>query len=164
MRAVVALWAVGSVALLSAAAVALVACDTGAKGVEDCRHIERARCSAARYCDVGIETSDDVAACQRFVRDNCLHGFAVDDTSSSAELQACVDAIEAAGTCAQKGDGEHTGVDAIAQSCGGTLSTVGYTRTACEVVDRPELHPACQFLVAEPPKESPEPDAGGDGG
>jgi hypothetical protein len=164
MRIALALRVVSAVLAVGAA---LSACDTDAEGVEDCREIEGARCEAARHCDVGIDSSEDVAACKRFVRDDCLHGFEVDDTASSNELRACVDAIRAAGACAQA-----DGRDAPAPECA-ELDVASWRaslagRTACDVVDRPEFAPPCQFLVAEPPPQldagnPPEPeDAGGD--
>ncbi len=47
-------------------------CGTDAVGVDECRDIEEARCEAAQFCDI----VDDVDACKRFYRDQCLHGLA----------------------------------------------------------------------------------------
>jgi hypothetical protein len=160
--------AIRVVSAVLAAACALSACDTDAQGVEDCRDVERARCEAARHCDVGIDSPEDVEACKRFARDNCLHGFEVEDTASSSEVRSCVESIQAAGACAEAG-----GRQALARPCKGLLENIAWGRTACEVVDRPELAPACQFLVAEPPEDEdagrtpppePSPDATTDAG
>jgi hypothetical protein len=148
------------------------ACDTDAVGVEDCRDIERARCEAARFCDLRIQSDEDVEACKRFARDNCLHGLEVDDTPSSTDLSRCVDVIQAAGACAQESGAEALVSDCVPRTQG--LQRVNGLYGACEVVATPEVAPQCQFLVAEPPEEpdagSSEPDAGevdagqGDGG
>lgn len=139
--------------LLTAVAPSLGACDTDAVGVEDCRDIERARCEAALHCDLGIDTAKDVEACKRFVRDNCLHGFAVDESASSTDLRGCVETIQAAGACA-----EQNAPDVPVRQCEG-LDTVGSRHTACAVVETPEISRACEFLVPEPIEE-PEEDAG----
>jgi hypothetical protein len=153
---------------ISAACGALGACDTGAVGIEDCRQIERARCEAALHCDLGLETSDDVEACKRFARDNCLRGLNVDKTPSSTELRQCVQVIQAAGHCAESHSAAVPAAD-----CEGLASVRG-AHLACEVVETPELSRTCAFLVPDPPEdeeedpEDPEADppagADGDGG
>src|ERR1700742_4916229 len=91
-----------SCALLSAVTaftlVSAAGCGTDAKGVDDCRDIEQARCAAAKNCG----TVKDVAECQDYYRDQCLHGLAVSPPSSSV-IQACVGTINAAGVCALEG-------------------------------------------------------------
>ena len=77
-------------------------CGTDAKGIDDCRDIEQARCAAAKSC--GIE---DVAACQRFYRDQCLHGLSISAPSSSV-LKACLATIRSAGACAASTAGVDT--------------------------------------------------------
>jgi hypothetical protein len=151
--------ALRAVCLLLGGGSLFLACDTDAVGVQDCRDIERARCDAARFCDMRIVSDDEVAACKRFARDNCLHGFEVADTPSSTELRQCVQVIEAAGACAEQG-----GAEVLVAACNPRtrgLERVSGRRAACEVVASPEFAPQCHFLVAEPP-EDPEPDAGQD--
>src|SRR3954469_404725 len=86
-------------ALLSAvtafAIVTAAGCGTDAKGVDDCRDIEQARCAAAKSCGI----VDDVAECQNFYRDQCLHGLAVAPPGAAA-IKNCVGTIRAAGDCA----------------------------------------------------------------
>ena len=130
-------------------------CTTTAKGVDDCREIERARCAAAGACDVGIDTKADQEACERFARDNCLHGLAA-PVPRRSELDSCLAAIAAAGDCSGKG------VKTLAATC--KIPTTDPQTTACQVVEDPELATACTFLLKEPPPE-PVPvakDAGGD--
>src|ERR1700709_2144757 len=69
-------------------------CGTDAKGVDDCREIEEARCAAAKNCGI----VDDVDECQRFYRDQCLHGLTV-ASPGPVLVKACVTVINEAGTC-----------------------------------------------------------------
>jgi len=141
-----------SCALLSAASaftlVTAAGCGTDAKGVDDCRDIEEARCSAAKTCGV----VSDVAACQRFYRDQCLHGLSV-SSPGAVIVKACVATISAAGMCAMQG------VDTLLSDCADpTLSTSAPTaQTACEIVTNPEKANPCAFLM-------PGAAAGGGGG
>jgi hypothetical protein len=124
-------------------------CGTDAKGVEDCREIERARCSAAAAC--GIVT--DVEACQRFYRDHCLHGMTALPPSPAA-VDQCVETINTAGSCAST-----LGPDATLSQCpdeNGVLDATGIT-LACDVVKKPEHADRCSFL-------SPTPITGGEAG
>ncbi|MGC4088847.1 MAG: hypothetical protein QM756_13295 [Polyangiaceae bacterium] len=120
-------------------------CGTEAKGVEECRAIESARCSAAEACGA----VSDVDACKRFYRDQCLHGLSVEAPGMPA-AKACVAAIQEAEACAR------AEADTVEASC-----TEFRTQTrACERIQTPEYLPACRFLVpdATPPAE------GGSGG
>jgi hypothetical protein len=103
-------------------------CGTNAKGIEDCRSIELARCEASAPC--GVIT--DVDGCQRFYRDHCLHGLAVSPPGSDV-INACVDAIRAAGACAASVDG----IDCPPPSTPGE---------ACYAVQHPEKLRPCSFL------------------
>lgn len=132
-------------ALVSALVLACVltpACGTDAVGIEDCRAIEEARCAAGHACGVVADVED----CQRFYRDQCLHGLAVRSPGRPA-VEDCVAAVEAAGECARAGGGEAEGCDAA----------------PCDGIVHPERMPACAFLGtdASPPPDSP---AGGSGG
>lgn len=113
-------------------------CGTDAKGVDDCREIEQARCAAAQNCGVS-----DVPACQRFYRDQCLHGLAA-APPGSAKVKACVATIRAAGQCA-------------AQPSDVPLLDCSTAEDACAIVNKPETTAECSFLSANP-------DAGTGGG
>lgn len=157
-----------SVAVASlAASVTVLSCDTGAVAVGDCRTIERARCRAALYCEVGIDSDKEVEICERFARDHCLHGLQVDDDPGVNKVNACVAALEAAADCAKDNDDP----DFPASDCSGVTGLRSGV-TVCEVINEPEEASQCDFLVPPPPEEDPEeeeptdpePDAGADGG
>jgi hypothetical protein len=112
-------------------------CGTDAKGVDDCRDIEEARCEAAKSCKL----LSDVDGCKRFYRDQCLHGLATASPGSN-QVKACVAAIRNAGTCA----GQAEGSDAPLEQCSPAIDTSSAT-TACEIVREPELATDCDFLV-----------------
>ena len=134
------------------------ACSTDAVGVEECREIEQARCEAARSCDLGIDSDADFETCERFARDNCLHGLAVKDVPKSSELDRCVGVLEKAGACAK--DGKE-----LASDCDIETFLVSATVPVCDIIQDPEEATGCGFLVAEPPEKEAEPtekDAGGD--
>lgn len=121
-------------------------CGTDAKGVDDCRDIEEARCVAAKNCAL----LSDVDGCKRFYRDQCLHGLAVSPPGSN-QVKLCVAAIQNAGTCASHAtDGSDTPLD----QCDPRIDTASAT-TACEIVKEPELATDCAFLA---------PSSGGSGG
>jgi len=109
-------------------------CGTNAKGIEDCRSIELARCEASSPCGV----IQDVGECQRFYRDHCLHGLAVSPPGGDV-VNACVEAIRAAGACAASVDG----IDCVPPS----PST---PEAACNAVQHPEKLNACSFLRTTP--------------
>lgn len=126
---------------------AAVACQTDAVGVDECRRIEQARCVAARSCDFGIDDNDEQATCDRFARDNCLHGFALKDAPRTSDVDECVRAIQTAGTCAANNR-------PLAETCAGLgMASAGAT-TVCDVIQSPEQAPACRFLVGEPTSSS----------
>jgi hypothetical protein len=111
-------------------------CGTDARGVDDCRNIEQARCVAAANC-VGANGSGsvvvDVGSCQRFYRDQCLHGTTTASPGAPA-VDACVGAIQAAGECA-KADTE----------CVAPMTP----ESACKKILHPELLIECRFLTPE---------------
>jgi hypothetical protein len=119
-----------------AVAVAALGCGTDAVGVSSCRALERSRCAAAASCGF-----PDVAECQRFERDHCLHGVQLEDVSS-IELDACIQDIEAAGRCA-----EASGATTAANACTPVLRAAPPTTTACDVIRSPEKASSCAFLV-----------------
>ena len=113
-------------------------CGTDAKGVDDCREIEQARCTAAKNCGL----ISDVPACQRFYRDQCLHGLPV-NPPGSVRLKACVATIQAAGTCAQV-----QGVDTPLGECSAPVTLEAPDlETACDLVKEPEKSVECVFLT-----------------
>jgi len=132
----------------------LAGCGTEPVNPDGCRKIEEARCAAIVACP-GYE-SLDVEACKRFYRDQCLHGLATASDPGDPAINVCTSAIEAAGNCAKTGT---------------AVCTIGATSAApCEVIEHPELYPACAFLL--PPgaagadagaeaEASAEPDADG---
>jgi hypothetical protein len=124
-----------------------VSCSTDAVGVDDCRKIEEARCEAASHCEGDLQV-DDVDACKRYYRDQCLHGLAVESSPGAPAVSRCVSAIQAAGNCAASDP------DISAAECAevaGALDAPGDDRieTACDVVRYPELIPECDFLSEE---------------
>jgi hypothetical protein len=118
------------------------ACGTDAVGVETCRRIETARCNAAEACG---EISN-AAACERFYRDQCLHGLSVPEPSER-QVDACTRALEAVAECARSED--------TSEDC----------ENACDAVTNPELLADCAFLADEEPEKDEEPpEDQGDGG
>jgi hypothetical protein len=125
-------------------------CGTSAVGVDDCREIEKARCQAASPCGI----IDDVPACERFYRDHCLHGLAA-PPPEGASVAACVQVIQAAGQCAEDG------ADTPLASCTPRITAAAAgLKTACDVVQHPELTSECSFLLDVPADTS----SGGAGG
>jgi hypothetical protein len=123
-------------------------CGTDAVGVSECRAFERVRCQAAASCGY-----PDVAACERFERDHCLHGVDL-ESINSVELDACAQDVGRAGRCAA-GQGPDTAVGA----CADPVATESAPRTACEVVLSPELASSCVFLVSGASALAPSPPA-----
>jgi hypothetical protein len=121
-------------------------CGTDAKGVDDCRDIEEARCSAAPGCGL----LHDVDECKRFYRDQCLHGLAVSPPSGSV-LKACVETIKNAGLCAM-GDARTE----LSECTPAVSSSAPGAETACDIVNNPEKAVECSFLA-------PDADAGSAG-
>lgn len=113
-------------------------CGTDARGVEDCRSIEEARCSAASHCPNAKGTGTvvgDVESCQRFYRDQCLHGTTTSAPDANT-VDLCVSAIRAAGDCA----------GASVEDAESVCATRQTPDTACEAILRPELLEDCRFL------------------
>lgn len=81
-------------ALLSTAFLGL-ACGTDAVGMEACRKIEDARCTRFHGCALVA----DLAACQRFYRDQCLGGVPGKVTPNASQVNSCVAAINADASC-----------------------------------------------------------------
>jgi len=126
--------------------VSAAGCGTSAQGVDDCRDIETARCAAAKNCGMLVS---DVASCQRFYRDQCLHGLAV-ASPGAVKVKACVTTIRAAGECAAlSSDGETP-----LSECASVSADAPGVKTACDLVKEPERAAECQFLL---------PGAGGSG-
>jgi hypothetical protein len=125
-------------------------CGTSAVGVDQCRDILDAQCAAAKTC--GIIT--DVDACQRYYRDDCLHGLAVAAPGTQA-VNACVATINAAGVCAMADAGVSL------KDCGAVSASAPSGSTACDVIRTPQIASACAFLV---PASDAGTAAGGSGG
>ena len=142
----------GLAAISALGAFALVSspgCGTDAKGIEDCRDIEHARCAAAAPCGI----VSDVDECQRFYRDHCLHGLPL-APPQRALVDQCVSDIEKLGACVTA---DH---EAKARDC--DVATSGVSR-ACEAVQFPEKVNSCAFLNGKPVTAS-EGGQGGQGG
>lgn len=136
-------------ALCSFGLVTASGCGTSAVGIDDCRDIEKARCRASKPCG----TIDDVAACERYVRDHCLHGL-TGEAPGAAAVAACVDVIEAAGRCAESDP------DIALDDCEFDVTASSSSlRKACDVVAHPERAAECSFLA-----DLPDDDDDGGGG
>jgi uncharacterized membrane protein YgcG len=131
--------------------VTAMGCGTDAKGVDDCRDIEEARCTAAAACG----TVSDVNQCQLFYRDQCLHGLAV-SSPGSVTVNACVATIRAAGVCAGQGK------DTAPSDCATAPSKATTASTTCEIVSNPEETAECAFL--QPAADAGIAGSGGGGG
>jgi len=119
--------------------VSATGCNTDAQGIDDCREIEQTRCVAAKNCGL----VSDVDACQRYYRDQCLHGLPV-TPPGSVKLKACVETIRAAGVCAAQ-----SGIDTPLSDCEHSV-TRGVTDelvSACDLVREPEKSVECSFLT-----------------
>ena len=119
-------------------------CATDAKGVDDCRKIEQARCDAGKVCGF----VEDIEACKRFYRDQCLHGL-THQSPGTLQVDRCVQTIRAAGTCAT------TDPNIELAACAEVTAAAPELTLACDVVRSPEKTAECSFLVNAPP-----PDAG----
>lgn len=144
-----------AVVLGGGALAAAPGCGTDAVGIDECRDIERARCEAARSCNLGIDDDAEARVCERFARDGCLRGLATSEAPRSNDLTRCVSAIRRAGECAAASG---AGTLARSEACG--LLVFRAEATACDVVETPEEAQECQFLIEEPPAPDPV-DAGG---
>jgi len=131
-------------ALVSFALTSASGCGTDAVGVDDCRKIESARCEAGHVCGI----IDDTVTCERFYRDHCLHGLAVEEAPGAPKVTACVKAIAAAGKCGPKTKlDDCTAIEATEQS---------ELKSPCDVILHPEWVEQCSFLA--------DTGAGGEGG
>ncbi|HEY3494176.1 MAG TPA: hypothetical protein VGK73_05800, partial [Polyangiaceae bacterium] len=137
-------------ASLSALAAFLVAssqgCGTDAKGVDDCRDIERARCDVAPACGI-VSDADE---CRRYYRDHCLHGLAVEAPPRN-QVDDCVAMLKRAGACAQA-----SGPATALEDCPEDVSRKAILApTVCELVRFPERADECAFLLPTPLEEPP---------
>jgi hypothetical protein len=148
----------GLLCALSAFVLVHAGCGSDAVGVDDCRDIENARCVAGEACGL----VDDVDACKRFYRDQCLHGLTAGERPGKPRVDECVKAIETAGNCRKKGSEDLVDCDPVV-----SLKT-GLTKV-CDVVKKPELIAECDFLYkpVEVPDATPDTssdDGGSEGG
>jgi hypothetical protein len=90
--------------LVSGAVIGLfAACSSSATGVDACKSIEEARCRNAPACGIALDQpvsrdGREVDSCIRFYDDACNHGLASKANPSSADVSACVKAINT-GAC-----------------------------------------------------------------
>jgi hypothetical protein len=129
-------------------------CGTAAKGVQDCRDIEQARCKAATACGIVTEEAD----CEIYYRDHCLHGLPV-APPQPAQVDDCVATITTLGTCVQS-----LGKDALLADCDPSHPLADNATSVCEVVQYPERAYACSFLTGTETAPPPEGSAGSDNG
>jgi hypothetical protein len=121
-------------------------CGSEAVGTDECRSVEYARCAAGQYCDLRLDSAAKVTECQRYARDNCLHGLASGETPHPSDLDHCVAAIKAAGTCARR-----QGSKTLASDCTALEGSLASGRTTvCDVVLDPENTSECGFLTDKP--------------
>ena len=137
------LFVMGVLSLMASAGALLTgACTTGAIGISQCREIEYARCEASVPCGV----VDDVEACQRFYRDQCLHGIAGPTLPSTDQQSDCVEAIEQAGACAED-DPEGSFENCSAEGgMGGQDGGDDDGPTVCDFLAAPWQSPVCDYL------------------
>lgn len=124
-------------------------CGTSARGIQDCRDIEEARCTAAVACGIVAKAND----CKIYYRDHCLHGLPI-APPQPADLDNCVSTITTLGSCVQA-----NGRDVPLAYCGVDADNAVL---ACEVVQYPERAYACSFLTGT--AESAPPATAGQGG
>jgi hypothetical protein len=124
-------------------------CGTDAVGIAECREIEQARCAAAASCGF-----PDVDECERFYRDHCLHGVALEELNQ-VDVDSCVEEIERAGRCATEAPGS------TPAACPEPILTESEVVNVCAVVLQPELASACAFLSPPPAPAAPSADFGG---
>lgn len=133
------------------ASLASPGCGTAAKGIQDCRDIEQARCKAATAC--GIVTHED--DCEIYYRDHCLHGLPV-TPPQPAVVDDCVATITTLGTCVQS-----LGKNALLADCEDPNHPIADNATSvCEVVQYPERAYSCSFLTGTTTTPPPESSAG----
>lgn len=127
---------------LALGSLAAGACAPKGVAISECREIESARCEASVPCGV----VEDVDACKRFYRDQCLHGIVGDKPPTAAEQRICVGAITAAGRCAED-DPDQT-LSACADAEGGIAggNGSGDGPSVCEFIAAPWEQRACDFL------------------
>lgn len=122
-----------TVGLFLFACTVLSACSTKAVAVQECREIESARCEASVPC--GIVEEDGVEECQRFYRDQCLHGIAGPKAPTGDELKVCIELIETAQEAAE-----------ASMNLGGQSQEDSHA-LACEIISRPWDLPQCAFVL-----------------
>ena len=127
---------------------ALAACGTDAVGVEACRQIETARCTAAPQCkgdpsSAGIETEEQVDNCITFYRDQCLHGLEnAEDEPKTKDVDRCIAAIEATTSCQKNGAATMAGCEGV------TVVEGAAELSPCAVLAEPENLTDCTFALA----------------
>ncbi len=133
-----------AIAFLAVASLTLVvsACGTDAVGIDECREIEFARCKAAVTC--GTIEAEEQEACERFYRDQCLHGLAASIHPGPDQQTACVEAVESAGACAAAD--KDTSLSGCADGAPARAASGKTLETACDVVARPWDTVECGFL------------------
>src|SRR5271170_5743346 len=83
-----------------ALAVVVAGCGSSATGVDACKSIEEARCNRLPDCPqvtvsppIWYTTGSAVDACNRYYQTACAHGLSIGSNPPTAEVNACVAAI-----------------------------------------------------------------------
>lgn len=113
----------------------LLACNTKAVAIQECREIEYARCEASVPC--GVIEEDEVEECKRFYREQCLHGIAGPTAPTAEEQKSCLNTIDKAKKVAT-----------LNSALGGAPQEKELT-VACGVISRPWLVSACDYLAPQ---------------
>lgn len=146
-------------------AAALANCGTDAIGVDACRQIEAARCSALLSCPAaagGFTSAAQVDACTLFYRDQCLHGIESTRVPEEAETTACVAAVQATAACAKAGAATMEGCAAAPLVSTADPKTIA---PCAAILGQVHLLNACAFVSATPDAgvtPTPTSDAGND--
>lgn len=129
--------------------ISLLGCNTGAVAIQECRDIEYVRCEAAPACGVGeVKTEEDVAACRRFYKEQCLHGIAGPKPPPAQAHKACLAAINAAAVCARQD--KTTAPAACADLPLEQVEETKVYQDVCDVVGRPWDLAVCDYLQSVP--------------
>src|SRR5690606_27518206 len=94
----------------------------------------------------------DLAACERYVADECRHGFPSNLGPSRSSITACVKAIDDIAACAKR-----NGKKTPPRDCSQSSLTKADAKNVCELVVHPERIPRCSFLD-EPTSKGEETD------
>jgi hypothetical protein len=125
---------------------AAAGCSTEAVGIDACRSIEAARCTAAPVCEgsdnpFGIVTEQQVENCITYYRDHCLVGLEnTSEEPAEDDVVDCVDAIAKVAKC-------HTDKVEKMVDCDVAVSLAAQDESPCAALANPETIDACAFVA-----------------